>query len=270
MGGRRCLDSMPILTYEISPQTTPNERSSTGARNGHVAAIIKHDSEIRPAQVYSELAANRLAQFLGLPVAIGVVVNNQESNDVMQFASLKAAEAGMDYYDFTDYEASFNEEIVDEIIPGMHTESGHINALRLVCERYPIQTAQIAVFDLWIGNDDRPGNLKAELAKDNFGAIFAIDQGTSLLSCASRRHEAIELLSSKDFPKFHGFQKLVSQLYCGEMIERICAIPDWAMYTAMTFDNNVGNVTIAEQYEVCELLKSRRGFLRELVSNVLF
>lgn len=260
---------MPILTYEISPKTTPNERSSTGARNGYVAAIIKHDSDIRPAQVYSELAANRLAQFLGLPVAIGVVVKSQKSNENMHFASLKAAEAGMDYYDFTDYNASFDEEIQEDIIPGMHTESGHIYALKRVCERYPIQTAQIAVFDLWIGNDDRPGNFKAELVKDNFGAIFAIDQGTSLLSCASKKHEAIELLSSGNFPKFHGFQKLVSPLYCGEMIERICAIPDWALYAAVTFDDNVGDVTVAEQFELCELLKLRRSFLKNLVLNIL-
>jgi hypothetical protein len=39
------------------------------------------------------------------------------------------------------------------------------------------------------------------------------------------------------------------------------------MYAAMTFDDNVGSVTIAEQYEVCEILKVRRGFLRDLVSN---
>lgn len=260
---------MPILTYELGTRTTPNSRSTTGARNGHVAAIIKHDSEMRPAQVYSELAANRLAQFLGLPVAIGVAVRAKRSNDSLHFASLKAAESGLDYYDFTDYNASFAEEIQEDIIPGMHTESGHINALRRVCERYPIQTAQIAVFDLWIGNDDRPGNIKAELAKDNFGAIFAIDQGTSLLSCASRRHEAIELLRNDNFPTFHGFQKLVSPLYCGEMIERIGAIPDWALHAAVTFDDNIGDVTVAEQYELCELLKLRRSFLKKLVSHIL-
>lgn len=83
-------------------------------------------------------------------------------------------------------------------------------------------------------------------------------------------HYGLKVSSKLVAIQFHGFQKLVLPLYCGEMIERICAIPDWAMYSAMTFDNNVGNVTIAEQYEVCELLKTRRGFLRELVSKVLF
>ena len=260
---------MPILTYELGTRTTPNNRSTTGARDGYVAAIIKQDSDLRPAQVYSELAANRLAQFLGLPVAVGVAVQSRRTTDSLRFASLKAAESGLDYYDFTDHDASFDDDGDDGIVPGMHVESGHVSALQRVCQRFPLETAQIAVFDLWIGNDDRPGNLKAELSEDSFGAIFAMDQGASLLSCTDRRPLALELLRSADFPRFHAFQKLVSPLYCGEMIERITAIPDWAMYAAMTFDDNVGSVTIAEQYEVCEILKDRRRFLRELVERVL-
>jgi hypothetical protein len=238
-------------------------------RDGYVAAIIKQDSDLRPAQVYSELAANRLAQFLGLPVAVGVAVQSRRTADSLRFASLKAAESGLDYYDFTDHDASFDDDGDDDIVPGMHVESGHVSALQRVCQRYPLETAQIAVFDLWIGNDDRPGNLKAELSEDSFGAIFAMDQGASLLSCTDRRPLALELLRSSDFPRFHAFQKLVSPMYCGEMVERITAIPDWAMYAAMTFDDNVGSVTIAEQYEVCEILKDRRRFLRELVERVL-
>lgn len=260
---------MPILSYELGTRSTPNERSTTGARDGYVAAIIKQDCGLRPAQVYSELAANRLAQFLGLPVAIGVAVQPRRTDAGLRFASLKATEAGIDYYDFTDHDASFIDDDENGAVAGMHVESGHVSALRKVCERYPLQTAQIAVFDLWIGNDDRPGNLKAELSEDGFGAIFAMDQGASLLSCAARRHEALSHLQSDDFPHFHAFQKLVAPIYCGEMIERICTIPDWAMYAAMTFDDNVGSVTIAEQYEVCEILKERRRFLRHLVENVL-
>ncbi len=260
---------MPILSYELGARSTPNDRSTTGARDGYVAAIIKQDSELRPAQIYSELAANRLAQFLGLPVAVGVVVQSRRAPESLRFASLKAAESGLDCYDFTDHDASFDDDGDGDIVPGMHVESGHVSALRKVCERYPLETAQIAVFDLWIGNDDRPGNLKAALNEESFGAIFAMDQGASLLSCTDRRLEALALLNSPKFPRFHAFQKLVSAMYCGEMVERICAIPDWAMYAAMTFDDNVGSVTIAEQYEVCEILKERRRFLRELVERVL-
>jgi len=260
---------MPILSYELGHRSTPNPRSTTGARDGHVAAVIKHDTDLRPAQVYSELAANRLAQFLGLPVAIGVAVRAKRDPDSLRFASLKAAEVGLDFYDFTDHDAAFDDDDAADAAPGMHTESGHVSALRRVCQRYPLETAQLAVFDLWIGNDDRPGNLKAALGDGGFGAIFGIDQGASLLCCASRRHEALAQLRRNDFPRFHAFQKLVSSIYCGEMIERICAIPEWAMQAAMIFDDNVGTVTIAEQAEVYDILHERRRFLRDLVSRVL-
>lgn len=259
---------MPILSYEMGSKSRPNPRSTTGARDGHVAAVIKHDTDFRPAQVYSELAANRLAQFLGLPVAIGVAVRASQKKEALHFASLRAAEAGRDFYDFTDHDAAFEDDDA-ESPPGMHVHSGHVAALQKVCQRYPLQTAQIAVFDLWIGNDDRPGNLKADLGDGGFGAIFAMDQGASLLCCAPRRQDAVTQLRSAAFPRFHAFQKLVMPLYCGEMVERICAIPDWAMQAAVTFDDNVGSVTIAEQYEVAEILQERRRFLRDLVTTVL-
>lgn len=53
------------------------------------------------------------------------------------------------------------------------------------------------------------------------------------------------------------------------MIERICAIPEWATKAAMIFDDNVGTVMIAEQAEVYDILHERRRSLRDLVSRVL-
>ena len=108
---------MPILSYELGHRSKANSKSTTGARDGHVAAIIKHDTDLRPAQVYSELAVNRLAQFLGLPVAIGVAVRAKRDPESLRFASLKAAEAGLGCYDFTDHDASFNDDGDEDIVP---------------------------------------------------------------------------------------------------------------------------------------------------------
>ena len=130
----------------------------------------------------------------------------------------------------------------------MHAvESGRVSALRKVCERSPLETAQITVFDLWVGNVNRLENLKAALNEESFGSLFAIDQGASLLSCTDHRLETLAFLRSLNFPRFHAFQKLVSAMYRGEMVERINAIQDWAMYAEMTVYDNVGSVTIAEQ-----------------------
>ena len=63
---------MPILCYEITGSASPNQRSTTGALDGQLAAVLKVDHEVAKAQVYAELVANRLAMFLGIPVVVGV------------------------------------------------------------------------------------------------------------------------------------------------------------------------------------------------------
>ena len=80
---------MPILCYEISGDAAPNERSTTGAVDGHQEAR---------AQMYCELAANRLAMFLGIPVLVGVPARRSIDSTVLRFAALRIVEAGLDIY----------------------------------------------------------------------------------------------------------------------------------------------------------------------------
>lgn len=259
---------MPILCYEAAEATSPNKLSTTGAEDGHVVALIKGDHEEATAQIYSELAANKLAQFLGIPVAAGVPVRSP-SDDRIRFASLKAAEHCMDLYDFTLDDEDPNAAFELDIKEGMHTNSGHVPALQAVCDKYPLETSQIAVFDLWIGNEDRPFNFKAELSGLNSGVFFALDQGSSLLACAAKIDDALERLMSDQFPSFHAFQKIAHPVYCGGMVERIMNMPDWAIFAATTFEDTVGNVTLDEQYAVAQLLLDRRNFLGDLVGRIL-
>ncbi|UUM27069.1 hypothetical protein NQU59_15555 [Acinetobacter colistiniresistens] len=139
----------------------------------------------------------------------------------------------------------------------------HLPELLKLIKFYPKQISYIAVFDYWIGNQDRPLNFKAELQKDGRGLIFALDQGSSLLACKSTIDASFEALKNTEYPSIHPFQKLLSPLFVGEMIERINGIPDWALESATIFDENIGNVTIADQYALFESLRYRRKFLRE-------
>lgn len=92
---------MPILCYHIARNIKPNDLSTTGAEEGHLSVLIKSDRPECNGQVYSELVANSLAMFLGLPVALGVPARHAvESND-LRFASLMAFEDGHEIYDFT-------------------------------------------------------------------------------------------------------------------------------------------------------------------------
>ncbi|HBN8858282.1 TPA: hypothetical protein ACLE00_006260 [Pseudomonas aeruginosa] len=125
------------------------------------------------------------------------------------------------------------------------------------------------MFDLWIGNEDRALNFKAELSNQDRGVIFALDQGSSLLACRRGIDESLVCLERDDQPTFHPFQKLVNARYCGAMVERIMSMPDWAILSATTYDDTVGNVMLHEQFATYEVLLRRKKLLGDLVDRVL-
>jgi len=53
------------------------------------------------------------------------------------------------------------------------------------------------------------------------------------------------------------------------MVERIMSMPDWAILSATTYDDTVGNVTIDEQVAAYLALTERKRFLGALVDRVL-
>jgi hypothetical protein len=259
---------LPVLCYQIATRLYPNERSTTGAEDGHLFVLLKQDHPQAKAQVYSELVANRLAMFLGLPVAMGVPAKENTGSDELAFASLRAHEADQDFYDFTadDHRAI---EPPDNAPDGMFSDVGHIEELLALSQLYPKELSFLAVFDLWIGNEDRPLNFKAELSKGERGILFAVDHGSSLLACRANIDASLELLQKENFPRFHPFQKLVNPMFAGQMIERITSMPDWAIEAATVYNDIVGKVTIADQYALYEVLIQRKRHLAKLVEYLL-
>jgi hypothetical protein len=163
---------VPILCYEITGAATPNARSTTGAEDGQLSAVLKCDHEAAQSQVYAELVANRLALFLGIPVLVGVPARASASDARLRFAALRAAEVGLDVYDFTDDDRHDPDNDPDDAPPlpdGMYRHAGHARAMTLLAQKYPKETADLAVFDLWIGNEDRALNFKADLGAQDRG-----------------------------------------------------------------------------------------------------
>lgn len=259
---------MAILCYKIVAQHEDNARSTTGAKEGHLSAVIKSDHPDAGAQVYSELVANRLAMFLGIPVALGVPAKDAHVHDELRFASLRAWEDQHDLYDFTCNDDRCLEP-PDDLPLGMMSDLGHTTEFLKLSQLYPREVSQIAVFDLWIGNEDRPLNFKAELSKADRGIIFALDQGSSLLSCRAKIDSSLDQLYNPKFPSFHPFQKLVNPIYVGQMVERISNMPEWAIEAASVYDDIIGNVTIADQYALYEVLIHRKRFLKEQIKILL-
>lgn len=263
---------MAILCYQITGSVQPNARSTTGAEDGHIGAVLKGDHKEANAQLYSELAANRLAMFLGIPVVVGVPARRSSEAVGMRFAALRAAEAGLDIYDFTDEDRGENvdDDDADADLPlGVYRNTGHVRAMSSLCQKYPFEAAAIAVFDLWIGNEDRALNFKGQIRGEERGVIFALDQGSSLLACRSTIDNSLVELSDHSYPSFHPFQKLVNARYCGAMIERIQSMPDWAIEAATVYQDTVGNVILPDQYQCYERLRERKAILGPLVDRVL-
>lgn len=246
---------MPILSYKIASISGPNEFSTTGALDGHISAIVKSDHEEAVAQVYSEIAANRLAVFLGIPVATGVPAHLEDGDHSIRYASLRASERNHEFYDFT---ADDSRENIDH-----HPE---IKKLR---DDFPNEISQIAVFDYWIGNEDRELNFKAELSKKNRGVIFALDHGNSLLSCASTITKSLEKLQNRSFPSFHLFDDYVDMHYAKIMIDRVNQIPEWAIENAVVMNDVVGSVILSDQYALYDVLIQRKLYLENQLKKML-
>lgn len=245
---------MPLLSYQISSITGPNNVSTTGALEGHISAILKTDHEEAVAQVYSEIAANRLAVFLGIPVAIGVPAKSEHEGNQIRFASLRASEHNQTFYDFTGNNS--------------HEEDNHKTALEKLSKQYPDKISEIAVFDYWIGNQDRELNFKAELSKNDRGIIFVLDHGSSLLSCSDTISKSLEKLENESFPSFHLFDDFIDIHYAKIMVDRINQIPEWAIENAVVLNDVVGSVSLADQYALYMGLLLRKAFLNNIVDRL--
>lgn len=256
-----------ILSYLLTGEESDlAQRTSTNARRGQLQVAIKRDSDEAEAQVYSELVANRLAQFLGLPVALGVAAKNEKNPELSTFASLWVADQDTGIFDFTEAKPQENSPPAPS---GAHNEAGFYWEFKALCDRFPIDAAQLAVFDLWIGNQDRDLNIKGQIKDFGANILFALDQGDSLLSCDLTVKDSLDKLRSDDFPDMHPMMGMLGSFVCGEMVERISALPDWALLSAVVCGVQVGTVLPDTQYQLYEVLDERRKRLRNIVQRVL-
>jgi hypothetical protein len=253
-----------MLCYKIDKLSgQKNELATTDAQEGSLSALVKNDCEASKAQIYSELVANRLAMFLGIPVAIGVLAKHCGKQNKSLFASLITHEDDLDLYDFTQDDERDVDEFKDSLPEGILANYHHQELVK-ISENYPKEFAFLAVFDLWIGNQDRELNFKAELSKGERGIFFALDQGSSLLSCETSIDGSLELLLKETYPSFHIFKSLVNPVYAGQMIGRIQNMPDWAIESAVIHNDTIGNVLLPDQYALSDALSYRKGILERL------
>ena len=231
-----------FVTYTLNNSRQTVGHGATLPEIGELTAIIKQDSNESRAQVYCEYVGARLAALVGVQVAAGVFVSHSRG---LRYASLKIAEVG---FTLSDIE---------------HCDAGAVVA------RYPVEAAKLAVFDAWICNTDRAGNLKANLAESTDNMMIGLDHGGSLLSVADSINVAFDRLNVIDWPPPHIFHGLLRRHLLKPVISRVQGIPDDAIDEACVLSGTVGSVMLPDQAMLSAALKWRRDNLHDIVERAL-
>ena len=235
---------MSFLTYRLNRHRGIVDEGATHAHYGEVEAIIKQDHAEARVQVYSELVANRLAALVGVDVATGALVAHDTG---LKFASLRLSNISAGA---TCIEAE--------------------EQFERASSRYAGQCAKIAVFDLWIGNDDRVGNLMASIGPDAEYLIVAFDHGRTLLGCIDGVAKAVRYLKNPKRPKSHPMAGTLDRSHCKLMVQRIQNIEEELIYEVCDLGDTCGSVMPVDQIQLGKALVKRRAFLPRVVKRVLF
>lgn len=236
-------EAKPLVTYTLSGVRKSVGRGATEPDVGDVAAIIKQDGRESRAQIYCEYVAGRLAAMVGVTVAAGVLVAHAAG---LRYASLKVAEVG---FTLTDIEPEHADAVVT---------------------RYPVEAASLAVFDVWIGNGDRAGNLRANLQESTDNLMIGLDHGGSLLSVGDTIDAALQRLRRVDFPRGHLFAGRLDRRLTDGMVQRIQCISDAAIQDACVLGETLGSAMLPDQADLAEALAWRRDQLQVIVDRMLF
>jgi hypothetical protein len=231
-----------MLTYKINGRGRKLRRGVTQPASGTVAAVLKADCDEVPTCVYNEFVAQRLAGLLRLPVAQGVLV---DGNGGYRYASLIAASEGRRLPDLDRSRAP------------------------KAASRYPGECAGVFVFDVFIGNWDRSGNIKASLSSP-VDFYCAFDHSHSLLFAAQTPHDSIEALrSGAPLMTGHLFLDLLEPDRVNFWVGRVGALLDGHIVESCCPGGDVNAVTVATQQRLARALIARRDQFPDIIGAML-
>jgi hypothetical protein len=232
-----------MFAYQVRGRGTHVLSGVTRPIRGRIAAVLKSDGTEIPTCVYNELVASRLGALIGLPAASGVLAQGKHA---YEYASLLAATPG-------------------GRLPPIFKPRAQRAAIR-----YPDECAAVFAFDLFIGNWDRGGNIKAALATPT-SFFCAFDHSHTLLALERTPEASIEALSDRDPRRWlnHIFRELVVPTKVQDWVRKIEHISDEYIALCCSPGEPINEVTVANQEALARALQLRKGFLGDLVSEVL-
>jgi hypothetical protein len=202
-------------------------------------AILKRDCPDSPYCVYSELIAVRLAQTINIPVAAGVLTKTESCE---AYASIELASSG---------------SRLPDLSPTQYAKAA---------SQYPHEAAALLVFDIFIGNWDRRGNIKASFLKPHLSLLQGFDHEHALLSIEDDPVKSIQRLGEMDLivtgHPFIGQSLFIEKI---RWANRITAIDDALIHECCELKRQLGTVTTEMQKSLADALCKRKRNLRDLI-----
>lgn len=205
---------------------------------GTLDVILKQDSDNSPTCVYNEMVALRLAQRLGVPLAMGVP---SVGDGGTYFASLTVGGLSINLPNITE------------------------KKMAAVAKRYPSDAAALFVFDVWVMNDDRTDNLKANLTPAVVHLVAGIDHEQTLLGTRGDMKDSLQALGNLEVPGRHPLREHVLEKLVAEWVKRIGALDDGTIDDAVVLGFGVSGVHERTQRKLADVLKTRRERIADLV-----
>lgn len=203
---------------------------------------MKFDGEESPHCVYNEAVAVRLAQTVHAPTADGVLA---VSSGGPVFVSLAMTAR-------------------PERLPNVHWRMRH-----KVAAKYAEEIAALVAFDIFVGNNDRDGNLKASIANPGLYLFRAFDHSHTLL--AARRADPTTSLAALKAGEViairHPFYGLVDFDAVRAWGKRIAATPDTLITECCVLRRDFRSVPLAMQQRLARALNARKTLLATILRD---
>jgi hypothetical protein len=216
--------------------------SLTEPVRGTLDVVLKQDSDNSPTCVYNEVVALRLAQRLGIPLALGVP---SVGDGGIYFASLVVGGLSINLPDISNQK------------------------MAAVARRYPKEAAAILVFDVWTLNEDRERNLKANLTQSPLQLIAAIDHEQTLLGRLSDPEQSLKALEEMEIPSQHPMRDHVAHKWVQYWLDLVRHMDSEAIESAVVLGMSVGGVHDIMQKRLARVMIQRKEMLPQLVEQTL-
>lgn len=229
-------------TYEISRIRSRALSGSTYPSSCTVEGVAKFDGDESPNCVYNEAVAVRLAQTVHAPAADGVLA---VSSAGPVFVSLAVTAR-------------------PECLPNVHWRMRH-----KVAATYPTEVAALVAFDIFVGNNDRDGNLKAAVASRGLYLFRAFDHSHALLAAqrADPKQSLAALKSGELIVVRHPFYGLADFKSVQTWGERIAATPDTLIKECCVLRRDFRSVPLALQQQLARALNARKKLLPTMLRD---